>query len=63
MRSVYSRGMDEVLAFVGEKPLQLNGDGRFDSPDHSAVYGTYTMMDSKTKLIVSCQLVKVRVQH
>lgn len=59
MRTVYARKMDEVWAFCGSDPLQLNGDGRFDSMGHSALYGTYTMMDAKTNLIVACQTVKV----
>lgn len=59
MRTVYSWKMDEVKAFVGEQAMDLNGDGRFDSPGHLAMYGTYSMMDSETKLIVACQVVKV----
>ena len=50
-----------VDAMTSEEPVHLNGEGRFDSPGHSALFGTYTMMDSKANLIVACQLVKVLV--
>ena len=45
--TVYSRKMDEVKAFIGEQATDPNGDGRFDSPGHSAMYVTYSMMNSK----------------
>ncbi len=32
-----------LLAF--DEPLSLGGDGRSDSPGHSAKYGAYTLMD------------------
>ena len=34
------------------------GDGRCDSPGHSATYGTYTMMDSKESLVLAMNVVK-----
>ena len=30
----------------------VRGDGKCDSPGHSAKYGTYTLMDEKTNLII-----------
>ena len=41
------------------KPLVLGGDGRCDSPGHSAKYGTYTLMDLESGQIVDIQLVQV----
>ena len=35
------------------------GDGRSDSPGHSAKYGTYTLMDEKTSLIIEFSIVQV----
>lgn len=39
--------------------VKLNGDGRCDSPDHNAKYGTYTLMDSDSGKIVSFSVVQV----
>ena len=41
------------------RSVDLCGDGRCDSPGHSAKYGTYTLMDEKTKLIVDFNIVQV----
>jgi ribonuclease HI len=39
--------------------VDVCGDGRCDSPGHSAKYGTYTLMDEKTNLIIEFSLVQV----
>ena len=44
---------------VRGEPLILGGDGRADSPGHSAKYGVYTMMELKTFKIVDIQVVQV----
>ena len=41
------------------KSVDLCGDGRCDSPGHSAKYGTYTLMDKKSNLIVKFSLMQV----
>ena len=38
----------------------VGGDGRADSPGHSAKYGTYTIMDLLANNVLSIQLVQVR---
>ena len=40
------------------KPLKLAGDGRCDSPGHTAKYGTYTMIETETNKVVDFQLVQ-----
>ncbi|XP_019616705.1 PREDICTED: uncharacterized protein LOC109464213 [Branchiostoma belcheri] len=40
------------------QPLILAGEGRADSPGHSAKYGSYTMMDLRTNRILASQLVQ-----
>ena len=39
--------------------LIVGGDGRCDSPSHSAKYGTYTLMDAEQNKILNSQLVQV----
>ena len=42
-----------------EKSADVCGDGRCDSSGHSAKYGTYTLMDEKTNLIIEFSVVQV----
>ena len=44
---------------ASDKPIILGGDGRTDSPGHSAKYGSYTCMDINSGKIVDLQLVQV----
>ncbi len=39
--------------------LVLGGDGRADSPGYSAKYGSYTLIELRTKKVVHMQLVQV----
>ena len=41
------------------EPVTLAGDGRCDSPGHSAKYGTYTMLDVASDQIVDFKVVSV----
>jgi len=50
--------MSDVLNKISG-PVRVNGDGRFDSPGHSAMFGIYTMMEAGTSKILSSNLVKV----
>lgn len=43
------------------KPLVLAGDGRSDSPGHSAKYGSYSVLELTCSKIVDFKLVQVRV--
>ena len=40
-------------------PLVLGGDGRSDSPGHSAKYGTYSMMDLNLNRVLDFKIVQV----
>ena len=53
--------MIEVLQAFDE-PLSLGGDGRIDSPGHSAKYGAYSLMDLEHNVILDVELVQVPVQ-
>ena len=52
--------VEELIDKPIVKPIvNLNGDGRCDSPGHNAKYGTYTFKDSDTGKIVSFSVVQV----
>ena len=40
-------------------PLTVGGDGRADSPGHSAKYGSYSLLDLDYMLVIDVQLVQV----
>ena len=40
-------------------PLIIGGDGRADSPGHSAKYGSYGILDLTTNKVIDMQLVQV----
>ena len=44
---------------VNKGAINLNGDGRCDSPGHSAKYGTYTLMDKDSGKVVAFSVVQV----
>ena len=39
-------------------PLKVSGDGRCDSPGYSAKYGSYTVMEQQSGVILDFQLVQ-----
>jgi solute carrier family 8 (sodium/calcium exchanger) len=41
-----------------DQELVLGGDGRCDSPGHSAKYGSYTLMDACKRVVLDVQLVQ-----
>ena len=42
-----------------KRKLVVGGDGRADSPGHSAKFGSYTMMELKKGVVIDVQLVQV----
>ena len=44
---------------ANQEVVNLNGDGRCDSPGHNAKYGTYTMMETDTGKIATFNVVQV----
>jgi solute carrier family 8 (sodium/calcium exchanger) len=43
-------------------PLILGGDGRADSPGHSAKFGTYSTMDLERNKVINVELVQVCIR-
>ncbi len=58
---IWNKHQAEIMRQLkGEKrPLVLGGDGRADSPGHSAKFGSYTLMALKKRVIIDVQLVQV----
>ncbi len=61
VHSVWTRQQQSIFQILKENgtPLALAGDGRADSPGHSAKYGTYSLLDVNCKKIIITQLVAV----
>jgi len=61
IRNVWYNFQKDYVDYAKEKNLSLNlgGDGRADTPGHSAKYGSYTMLDLDAGLVVDIQLVQV----
>ena len=61
INSVWKCSQDLLLRSLKQKgnPLVLAGDGRSDSPGHSAKYGSYSILDLTCNKIVDFKLVQV----
>ena len=51
----------DVLSEIGWKAVDVTGDGRCDSPGHSAQFGMYSFMDVATNKILTVDVLKVRI--
>ena len=59
IKSVWSEQQDFLLDKLRSLPgTVLGGDGRADSPGHSAKFGSYAMVDLHTNTVVDLQLVQ-----
>ena len=58
---VYEHQQAKLLAELRKekRALVIGGDGRADSPGHSAKFGSYTVMELKKKVVLDVQLVQV----
>ena len=48
-----------IESLEGKAVTLIGGDGRCDSPWHSAKYGTYTLIDPDTEKIVDTTVIAV----
>ena len=48
---------------IEKKGLVIAGDGRADSPGHSAKYGSYSIIDINKNNVVDVKLVQVTHYH
>ena len=56
--SVWSHKQQQLL-LACKLPLTIGGDGRADSPGHSAKYGSYGIIDLNTNKVIHIELVQV----
>lgn len=60
MSRVYQRYQKSLLTSLKDKSgLVVAGDGRADSPGHSAKYGTYSVVELSVNKVLDFQLVQV----
>lgn len=61
--TVWKRSQELLLKSLKDKgsPLFLAGDGRSDSPGHSAKYGSYSVLELTCNKIIDFKLVQVSV--
>ena len=59
--SVWKHKQLQLLAECAsqDSPLIIGGDGRADSPGHSAKYGSYGIIDLSTNKVLHIELVQV----
>ena len=61
IQGVWKREQHLLLQESMASPLLIGGDGRCDTPGHSAKYCTYSLMDLMKNKIISVELVQVSV--
>ncbi|XP_033127439.1 uncharacterized protein LOC117125148 [Anneissia japonica] len=60
VNSMWNSQQQQLLSeYEGNTDLIVAGDGRSDSPGHSAAFGTYSLMDTKTNAVLATSVVKV----
>ena len=56
---MYTEHQAQTLSEVRNKEVVAGGDGRCDSPGHSAKYGTYSIVDTESSKVLDFSLVQV----
>ena len=65
VHNVWDQLQQSLLAqfIMNERGLILSGDGRADSPGHSAKFGSYTVIELTCNKVIDFKLVQVRTYH
>ncbi|XP_064474229.1 uncharacterized protein LOC135388550 [Ornithodoros turicata] len=58
IEDVWEKEQNAVMAKLADKPLHLAGNARCDSLGHTALHGTYTVMDTNINRIIHFEVVK-----
>lgn len=56
---VWNKHQEQLFTAAAGRQLSIAGDGRADSPGHSAKYGTYTMLDVEDNKVLHVETVQV----
>ena len=60
--SVWKEQQATLLAnYTSKGPITIGGDGRADSPGHSAKFGSYGIIDLETNKVIHIELVQVSI--
>ena len=63
--AIISVWKEQQVALLGnctsKGPIIIGGNGRADSPGHSAKYGSYGIIDLETNKVIHIELVQVRI--
>ena len=57
--SCWERNQFSLIGEFGDDKLTIGGDGRCDSPGHTAKYGSYTFLELQTNKVLHIELVQV----
>lgn len=63
VRGLWDRCQAAMFRDRGDRPVKLAGDGRCDSPGHSAKYCSYSLMDAATSEVLHCELLQVNYSY
>ena len=59
VNKVYKTARNEIIGTLSNCSVNVVGDGRCNSPGFNAKYGTYTLMNAQTNLILDFHIVQV----
>lgn len=59
--SIWRTEQADLLANV--QKVEVQGDARMDSPGHCAKFGTYSLLDNRTKKVIASEIVQVSMAH
>ena len=59
IKEVWTCHSEAIMASLAGERVVASGDARCDSPGHNATYGTYSIMDTKSRLIIAQETVRV----